>query len=236
MNQGKSDFIGVYDDALDAAFCERLISRFDGDNRVTQGRTGHGVDLSKKDSMDLTISDHEDWRDEISQLQQSLFPHLCDYMIAHRYLLIGALSPTVMDPDSGKPTVLNDSNFERLGIPLVPQLVDYLYYCGRLNLQRYRAGSGNYNHWHSEIYPQQGSVEPLHRVLLFQYYLNDVSAGGHTHFHYQQRTIAPKRGRLIIAPAGFTHTHRGEVPESNDKYVVTSWVLFKPAEVVYSER
>lgn len=38
---------------------------------------------------------------------------------------------------------------------------------------------------------------------------------------------------MVIAPAGFTHTHRGLVPRSNDKYILTSWVLFNRAEKLY---
>ena len=41
--------------------------------------------------------------------------------------------------------------------------------------------------------------ESLHRVLLFQFYLNDVAEGGETEFFYQQRRVAPKAGRLVIA-------------------------------------
>ena len=37
----------------------------------------------------------------------------------------------------------------------------------------------------------------------------------------------------LFAPAYFTHTHRGQVPVSNDKYILTSWVLFNRAEQIY---
>jgi hypothetical protein len=41
---------------------------------------------------------------------------------------------------------------------------------------------------------------------------------------------------MLIFPAGFTHTHRGNRPESNDKYIITSWVLFHRAETLYGTR
>ncbi|MEC7470920.1 MAG: 2OG-Fe(II) oxygenase, partial [Pseudomonadota bacterium] len=31
----------------------------------------------------------------------------------------------------------------------------------------------------------------------------------------------------------FTHTHRGQIPVSDDKYILTSWVLFNRAEQLY---
>jgi hypothetical protein len=38
---------------------------------------------------------------------------------------------------------------------------------------------------------------------------------------------------MVIAPAGFTHTHKGHVPRSGDKYIVASWVLFQRAEWLF---
>jgi hypothetical protein len=92
---------------------------------------------------------------------------------------------------------------------------------------------GNYGYWHSEVYPQLSHNEALHRTLLFMFYLNDVSEGGQTEFYYQNKSIRPKAGRMVIAPAYFTHTHRGCVPLSGDKYILTSWVLFNRAEQLY---
>jgi excinuclease ABC A subunit len=93
---------------------------------------------------------------------------------------------------------------------------------------------GGYPYWHSEVYPQAGHNDVLHRILLFMFYLNDVDEGGETEFHYQDIKIKPKAGRTVIAPAYFTHTHRGNVPVSNNKYILTSWVLFNQAEQIYT--
>lgn len=233
-NSQSMDFIEVYDNVLSDEQCQQLIQRFESDQRKHEGRTGNGVDKKKKNSIDLTISDHEDWQETVQQIQINLFEPLCEYMRKYHFLVIGALSPTVQN-DQQQAVTLNHENFASLGPPVVPQLVNYMYRAGRLNMQKYLAGKGNYNHWHSEVFPQSGSVEPLHRVLLYQFYLNDVTEGGHTTFYYQNRQVQPKRGRLIIAPAGFTHTHRGEIPVSGDKYVMTSWVMFKPAEALYAQ-
>ena len=65
----------------------------------------------------------------------------------------------------------------------------------------------------------------------FQFYLNDVADGGETEFLHQGRKIEARQGRLIIAPAGFTHTHKGHVPASGDKYVATSWILYRRPKI-----
>jgi hypothetical protein len=131
---------------------------------------------------------------------------------------------------------LSLENFDEVATPLADQLIPYMYRYGAVNLQRYRAGEGGYFHWHSEIYPQDERCEPLHRVLLFMFYLNDVEEGGETEFFYQNIKLNPKRGSLVLAPAGFTHTHRGNMPISNDKYIATSWICFQRAEQVFARR
>lgn len=229
------DFIAVYDDVLPAEFCQALIAQFEQSDKRIAGRTGHGVDTSKKHSTDITMNLHEEWQSSLQQLLGFTYPNLREYLVQLRFPLIGAMSPSVADPVSGQPATLTLDNWERLGAPLADTLIGQMYRYGNVNLQKYNAGQGGYFHWHSEIYPQDARCEPLHRVLLFMFYLNDVAEGGETEFYYQQRKIAPKRGRMVIAPAGFTHTHRGNMPVSHDKYIATSWVLFHRAEQIYGK-
>lgn len=81
---------------------------------------------------------------------------------------------------------------------------------------------GGYHVWHSEAMNRQ----MCHRLLTWAVYLNDVERGGETEFLYQHERVAPKQGTLLIWPAGFTHTHRGNPPLSNEKYIVTGWTEF----------
>ena len=106
---------------------------------------------------------------------------------------------------------------------------------GRINLQRYRAGEGGYPYWHCELYPRDAGCETLHRHLLWTVYLNDDFQAGETECLYQQRKVPPRTGSLLIAPAAFTHTHRGNRPEGGDKYIATSWVLFNRAEQIFGK-
>jgi hypothetical protein len=229
------DFIGVYDDALTAEQCDALVKRFDASDKVVRGQTGNGVDVTKKDSYDITINGHPEWLDATQLLVETMAHHLAEYALRYRMLLMGALSPTLEHSDTGVPTVLSMANFEELGRPYIDELLRVLYRPGTINLQKYQRGSGGYHHWHSEIYPQNASCESLHRVLLWMVYLNDVDEGGETEFLYQGRKIAPKKGRMVIAPAGFTHTHRGNVATSGDKYIATSWILYQRAEVLFDQ-
>jgi hypothetical protein len=230
------DFIGIYDGALSTEQCAHILERFEASDKVVRGRTGAGVDLSKKDSWDLTLASHPDWRDVANLMMTAVRKHLLDYVDRYRALVLGALAPMVEHPATRQPVALSLDNFDECGRPHLDALVQAMYRCGPINLQKYLRASGGYHHWHSEIYPQNASCESLHRVLLFQFYLNDVADGGETEFLYQNRKVEARQGRLIIAPAGFTHTHKGHVARSGDKYVATSWILFRRAEELFGQR
>jgi hypothetical protein len=81
---------------------------------------------------------------------------------------------------------------------------------------------GGYHLWHYE----SGTRLACTRLLTWILYLNDVEEGGETEFLYLPKRIKPKAGTLILWPAGFTHTHRGNPPLNNPKYIVTGWTEF----------
>jgi hypothetical protein len=92
-------------------------------------------------------------------------------------------------------------------------------YC--FKIKEIKIGAG-YHIWHYE----SSSRSQSNRVLTWQIYLNDVEEGGETEFLYQRMRIKPKQGTLLIWPSGFTHTHRGNPPYSNDKYIISGWTEF----------
>lgn len=79
---------------------------------------------------------------------------------------------------------------------------------------------GGYHIWHNENSSRMNN----NRLASYILYLNDVEKGGETEFLHQHKRYKPKQGTLVIFPAGFTHTHRGNPPLSNTKYIITGWV------------
>lgn len=229
------DFIGIFPNVLNNNFCDHLIEKFDQSASKGPGLTGYGIDVKKKNSIDITISNEQDWQQEQQQILHLSFEALQLYFKKYHFLLLGALSPNVIDPETGHAKVLNHDNFEKLGHHYLKDLIPTMYRTGTINLQQYPVKIGGYPHWHSEIYPQNESCETLHRTLLYMFYLNDVEEGGETEFYYQNQKIKPRKGTMVIAPAGFTHTHRGLAPQSNDKYILTSWIMFQRAEQLYTK-
>jgi hypothetical protein len=90
-----------------------------------------------------------------------------------------------------------------------------------IKIQRTQVGGG-YHVWHCE----QDGLELSHRFLAWSIYLNDVEEGGETEWLYQHKRVKPKTGTVCIWPSGFTHTHRGNPPLSNEKYITTGWISF----------
>ena len=85
------------------------------------------------------------------------------------------------------------------------------------NLQHYPIGGG-FKDWHFEA----DCVDKSRRVLVFMTFLNDVPDGG-TMFKYQDLTIPAKKGLSVIWPAGFTHTHKGQISQTSEKIIATGW-------------
>ena len=87
-----------------------------------------------------------------------------------------------------------------------------------LRIKRYRAGRGNFLD-HVDV----GDSISARRFLVFFVYLNDVDFGGETEFPELNLTISPECGKLLVFPSTWTFLHRGNVPISNDKYILGSY-------------
>lgn len=235
MDTNNKNFIGIYPDFLNQDFCNGLIKKFDADSRKAQGETGQGIDLKKKNSLDLTLDPFTEWHEELSAIHQITLRGLMQYAREYPHFVVGALSLNWTPPNSTETREIHAEDIVSMDDETLYTFINAIYRLGSTNLQKYNKAKGGYHHWHSEYYPHphDATNQSLHRTLLWMYYLNDVEEGGGTSFYYQNKTVTPKRGTLVIAPASFTHTHRGEVPVSNDKYILTSWVMYRTREELY---
>jgi hypothetical protein len=94
-------------------------------------------------------------------------------------------------------------------------------YVRSLKIQKTLPGQG-YHVWHFE----NDGIERASRICAWGIYLNTVEQGGETEWLYQGVRVPATEGSLVIWPAGFTHTHRGNPPLSGEKYLMTGWVEF----------
>ncbi len=89
------------------------------------------------------------------------------------------------------------------------------------NLQRYR--EGEYYDWHID----GGSHQFAERQLVALWYLNDVEQGGSTDFKFQDISVTPETGKLVLFPPFWTHEHRAAPVTKGVKYIATTWLVFR---------
>lgn len=73
-----------------------------------------------------------------------------------------------------------------------------------------------------------------HRYLVFLWYLNDVAEGGETRFTDLDMNVQARTGRLLMFPPYWMYQHAGMPPRSNDKYILSTYLLFERNPVVDS--
>mgnify|MGYP003644153600 CR=1 FL=1 len=99
-----------------------------------------------------------------------------------------------------------------------------------LQIQKYDKGSGHYNSWHVEI----SDAETALRQFVYILYLNTVDEGGETGFLFKEEgsddffKVKPSAGKLIIHPANWPYIHKGYMPITQDKYILTTWLQYIP--------
>lgn len=93
-----------------------------------------------------------------------------------------------------------------------------------INIQYYKPGEG-FLGYHFE----RGSSDfpACGRHLVWMTYLNDVNDGGGTEFFYQEKITTARKGKTVIWPADWTHTHRGVVSNTEHKYIITGWLNYE---------
>lgn len=197
MNIEYKEFIGVYRNVYPEGYCQHLINEFD---RLVASGAGY-------------------------TRQQN------DYTPKHRK------NDTQLELNFGVHTVLGFNN-----TPVVKIFFDGLQQCydqytehfsvlkesniraTAMKMQRTDPGGG-YHLWHAE----QGNKAHAERVIVYMLYLNDIGEqdGGETEFLYQRLRLRPEANTMIIWPAAYTHTHRGNTVLGNQsKYIVTGWFYY----------
>ena len=176
--------------------------------------------------------------------------HICDGMLEYYYENINDVSAGVVNGDKGGPPKIENSIKDSLDLSISPkdtnnyttayrsylddcltnycekyEFVDKNYFFNlniNYNIQKYKVGGG-FKRWHFERSHPVGTT----RILVFMTYLNDVEDGG-TEFYYQKLQTPAKKGLTLIWPTDFTHTHKGIISQTKEKYIVTGWYTYTP--------
>ena len=204
---GKSTHIAVIPDIIPLDTCSELIEscKEDFQKLFYPGPTLAGVDTSIKWTMDFDFSGH--------QAREKG----CDYdkYRAFEMRIYRSLWAAVS---------LYVEEFQE--IRMAPNLYDTGY-----RLQKYNMEKGYYRSHHDGAPwdPEPTSLRVLGAVM----YLNTVERGGETSFPLHGLKIKATAGSVALFPANWTHPHQSCVPITNDKWIVSSFILSdrRPAAV-----
>jgi hypothetical protein len=191
-HQDLRHFIRVYDDALPATWCTRLLKGFDALS-AHQARNGRELRAGLEESAwtELNVTRHGD------PLTAGFFRGRIDEALV-RYNADVSLD---------------------IPIPNSPAFAD-------LVLKRYRPNSAERFQLHFDAINHLSS-----RYVVLLWYLNDVERGGGTRFPKLGVEIAARAGRLLMFPPYWMYQHEGLPPESGDKYILSTYLLFTSAKV-----
>ena len=90
-------------------------------------------------------------------------------------------------------------------------------------MQKYMSNVGIYQYHHDSHYAKHEPTTQT-RILTFIWYLNNVDEGGETEFFNGRIKIKPEKGKLLFFPSTWTFMHKGNMPISGDKYIITGWL------------
>ena len=197
------DSIGIFPNAFTKEECKRIIDRTEWaieNDKAHQG--GHGGLEGIKKSTDYDIISGEGKEDLfLTNIVADRFNRYnLDYL--NDFCPGGEFDPS---------TVIMDKTYYPL-----------------FQIQKYDKNDGHFNSFHLENYGE----EAKDRLFVFILYLNDVKKGGETEFYFKEDgskdyfAVKPKAGTLIIHPASWPYVHKGNVPVSNDKYILTTWACY----------
>ena len=206
---GKTSFIAEFNNAVDSALCENLITKLllEPSGLFNPGMTGLGLVPHIKMSSDVRLSNPE----VLSKVKLKEYDFLKN---AEAHLTKRITSCVHEYVHAYKALEMPD--IELTGI----------------QIQRYSQNEGFYKpHMDSAAWLHNTDGYDKARVLAVILYLNTVEDGGETFFEYQDIAVKPERGKVVIFPTDWTYIHGGKIPYSSDKWISSSFVITNVREL-----
>jgi hypothetical protein len=186
--------------SLSTDTCKTIIEYFEQEEGRYIGGTASGINVNVKDTTDYLVplesfeNENDKWHKICKLLNSQLQENINTYMKELK----------------SHPQLVSD-NYRFLN---VEYLTEDTY-----QIQKYEKEQGKY------VYHHDFNIDwdkKRYRVITFLWYLNDISEGGETEI-MGDILVKPQAGKLLLFPACWTFPHRGKVPISDDKYIVTGW-------------
>ena len=209
----QDNLVQEYRNTIPYDLCNFIIDKFEKSQNTIEGTTAGGVRKHVKASTDLMIHNEledKDWKYIYDYLMENLLGNLVGYIEVNPFMVVG----------EGFNSNISKFRTAQSAFGITNNSMPHI------QMQRY-IGDEGYFAWHHE---NEGGTSSK-RELFFIYYLNTLQSGG-TEFKYNKQMVYPEAGKLIIAPAYWTHKHKGNAPgEGNKKYIITGWVESKDSKI-----
>jgi len=109
----------------------------------------------------------------------------------------------------------------------LPEYIEWFpdkFYFEELRIKKYDPGSDDQFGLHTDVQDHQSAK----RYMSFLYYLNDDFKGGETDFPYNELTVKPETGKVLVFPPTWQYPHRGlPVKSGNPKYILSTYLHYQ---------
>ena len=202
----EKNYFYINQTSISPELCKTIINMFNLDNNKYPGVTHSGLNKNIKDTHDLVIPNSPDksgfdkWAKVHNFLEKELAKNTKEY--------IKMLDELIVKNHEKEATTYEFNTFG--------EFVTHQSFM----VQRYTKQKGRYI-YHNDF--RSDWENKKYRVITYLWYLNTVEEGGETEF-WGTHTIKPETGKLLLFPASWTFPHRGKMPLSHDKYIITGWL------------
>ena len=237
-----NNFIEIYENALSDDLCDLLINEINyqhSQGNSWKGGTGlqTGIDERVKDSIDFDLvhwylNESKNGNSPVTlngimykQVMSNIGDMIMDCFLKYnkKYEYYGEFINK--NVNSNLNDVINE-RWEKVGIKNNVMDMEYIKkrfrFKSNLLVKRYKKNEQGYHVFHGDL--DDSLNTPSKRSHVCMAYLNDVKEGGETEWYHQKLKVKPKKGTIVIWPVYFTHLHKGNIPISNDKYILNTWI------------
>jgi hypothetical protein len=203
----ENNYFYINRNSISKELCKTIIEMFDSDKNKYEGVTFGGLNKNVKDTVDFVIPNtpeqtgFDKWNKIHKFLGKELAKNTKEY--------VKILDNLVNMNHKKENTTSEYKTFGSIKLTNDSFMV-----------QRYTKQKGRYI-YHNDF--RSDWELKKYRVITFLWYLNTVEEGGETEF-WGTHTIKPETGKLLLFPASWTFPHRGKMPISDDKYIITGWL------------
>jgi len=197
------NYFYINENSLSKEICSDIINYFENESARYQGITSGGLNKDIKDTLDYSIpfvseNNKPHWNKIRALLDKELNNNIKKYVT----------------------TINNNISIDEENSSHKYKVFNEFLTFENIQIQKYTKSKGRYI-YHNDFTCDWNTKK--FRVITFLWYLNTIENGGETEF-WTTHKVKPEAGKLLLFPATWTYPHRGMIPVSDNKYIMTGWI------------